>query len=524
MAVDSHGLAVGRRAVRRTPGRLPRTVVGVAAALVLMSAGCTGAASVGGAPPATRPTTSAASAVPGDRSATGSPDVPASTGARDLSVSSGVQVTARDLRLVRLGRSDLALQFEFANAGPADLRPADLGLDPLTHVIAFLVDLPRGTGYATQRTPQASPDIDLSAPGEARVSASAEHDVAPGHSATVTLVFPAPPAAARSMLVLVDGFVPVEVPIQAEGAPALRDDPVLHVASSPPDELDPPVAPLVCPTEATPAAGRPARASFRLPSDVLFDFGSAIPTAAAAKAIDALASQLTVTGGTVTVAGHTDSVGGDADNQRLSEARAATVQQALAARLGATFTYRTVGFGAADPVAPNTRPDGSDDPDGRARNRRVELTVDPEPDASGQPPPTSEAPNTALDGSPLVPAVRSVSGLAGFTLAEVAIHNSGSTDRELGYLNNPSRTSPDGIRADTGGELSLVSSTGGRLRPCVFTPSWWGLLANGTGADTVPAGGTLVQWALFAALPADQRAVDVVVGGYRAALSARIAS
>jgi len=58
------------------------------------------------------------------------------------------------------------------------------------------------------------------------------------------------------------------------------------------------------------------------------------------------------------------------------------------------------------------------------------------------------------------------------------------------------RIGPEGIRADTGGELSLATATGGRLRPCVFTPSWWGLLANGSGADTVPAGGTLVQWAL----------------------------
>ena len=28
-----------------------------------------------------------------------------------------------------------------------------------------------------------------------------------------------------------------------------------------------------------------------------------------------------------------------------------------------------------DPVAPDTHADGSDDPDGRAKNRRVEITV-----------------------------------------------------------------------------------------------------------------------------------------------------
>ena len=33
------------------------------------------------------------------------------------------------------------------------------------------------------------------------------------------------------------------------------------------------------------------------------------------------------------------------------------------------------GFGASKPVAPNAKPDGSDDPDGRQKNRRVEIVV-----------------------------------------------------------------------------------------------------------------------------------------------------
>ena len=31
------------------------------------------------------------------------------------------------------------------------------------------------------------------------------------------------------------------------------------------------------------------------------------------------------------------------------------------------------GFGAQKPVAPNKKPDGSDDPQGRQKNRRVEI-------------------------------------------------------------------------------------------------------------------------------------------------------
>jgi outer membrane protein OmpA-like peptidoglycan-associated protein len=42
-------------------------------------------------------------------------------------------------------------------------------------------------------------------------------------------------------------------------------------------------------------------------------------------------------------------------------------------------TVTTFGLGEGDPVVPNERPDGSDDPDGRQRNRRVEILVTPLP-------------------------------------------------------------------------------------------------------------------------------------------------
>ena len=38
-----------------------------------------------------------------------------------------------------------------------------------------------------------------------------------------------------------------------------------------------------------------------------------------------------------------------------------------------TRTLGAQGFGERQPVAANTRPDGSDDPDGRQKNRRVEV-------------------------------------------------------------------------------------------------------------------------------------------------------
>jgi OOP family OmpA-OmpF porin len=77
----------------------------------------------------------------------------------------------------------------------------------------------------------------------------------------------------------------------------------------------------------------------------------------------------------VTVEGHTDSIGSDAYNQRLSERRARAVKQYLVSKGVAADRLETVGKGEKEPVAPNTKPDGKDNPEGRAMNRRAELKV-----------------------------------------------------------------------------------------------------------------------------------------------------
>lgn len=73
------------------------------------------------------------------------------------------------------------------------------------------------------------------------------------------------------------------------------------------------------------------------------------------------------------IVGHTDAIGTDEYNQGLSERRAASVEAFLAERLdGVAMT--TEGRGATEPVAPNETTDGQDNPEGRAQNRRVEIT------------------------------------------------------------------------------------------------------------------------------------------------------
>ncbi|HET6397829.1 MAG TPA: OmpA family protein [Pseudoxanthomonas sp.] len=78
----------------------------------------------------------------------------------------------------------------------------------------------------------------------------------------------------------------------------------------------------------------------------------------------------------VEVAGHTDAKGTDAYNQALSERRARAVYDYLTSNgIDASRLVGPNGYGESRPIAPNTNPDGSDNPEGRAKNRRTELNV-----------------------------------------------------------------------------------------------------------------------------------------------------
>lgn len=77
----------------------------------------------------------------------------------------------------------------------------------------------------------------------------------------------------------------------------------------------------------------------------------------------------------VMVEGHTDSKGSDAYNQRLSERRAQAVLNWLAENGVGSSRMQAIGYGGTRPIADNNNPNGSDNPEGRAMNRRVELKV-----------------------------------------------------------------------------------------------------------------------------------------------------
>jgi len=114
-----------------------------------------------------------------------------------------------------------------------------------------------------------------------------------------------------------------------------------------------------------------------LAAEVLFDVDKAdiLPKAQATlkQAADVIREKAR---GQVRIEGHTDGKGSDAYNQRLSERRAAAVKSWFTQKEGlSNVGFTTEGFGARKPVAPNKKPDGSDDPDGRQKNRRVEIIM-----------------------------------------------------------------------------------------------------------------------------------------------------
>ena len=76
------------------------------------------------------------------------------------------------------------------------------------------------------------------------------------------------------------------------------------------------------------------------------------------------------------IAGHTDEKGKDDYNIRLSRGRAEAVKQHLAAIGVPAAQVETTGLGKAQPLSPNKKSDGSDDPEGRSHNRRAEIYLD----------------------------------------------------------------------------------------------------------------------------------------------------
>lgn len=116
-------------------------------------------------------------------------------------------------------------------------------------------------------------------------------------------------------------------------------------------------------------------AKLTLPEDILFDFDSSELRSDTGDVMDQLVQVIDTTDDDITIIGHTDSEGEDSYNQELSEERANAILDALVEAGVEENRLNAEGKGASEPIADNTNSDGSDNPEGRQQNRRVEVTV-----------------------------------------------------------------------------------------------------------------------------------------------------
>ncbi len=109
---------------------------------------------------------------------------------------------------------------------------------------------------------------------------------------------------------------------------------------------------------------------------IFFDFDKATIKAVSYPVLDEIVKVLTDRPTMkIRVESHTDSKGSDRYNQKLSERRAqATVKYLIDKGIDPT-RLEAQGYGESRPIAPNATSDGSDNPEGRAKNRRSEFHI-----------------------------------------------------------------------------------------------------------------------------------------------------
>jgi outer membrane protein OmpA-like peptidoglycan-associated protein len=114
-----------------------------------------------------------------------------------------------------------------------------------------------------------------------------------------------------------------------------------------------------------------------LDADVLFDFDKYNLKPEATESLKKVSQVVqSYAQAPLLIEGHTDGMGTHAHNMKLSDDRAASVKQWLVQNAAVPENRITTrGWGETKPVAPNKNPNGTDNPAGRQKNRRVELTL-----------------------------------------------------------------------------------------------------------------------------------------------------
>jgi outer membrane protein OmpA-like peptidoglycan-associated protein len=191
--------------------------------------------------------------------------------------------------------------------------------------------------------------------------------VEPGGQTLMSLAFQPPPDSVKTVDIVIPGLGPFEniaiageAGAKAAGIAVAGQTQTLDGALK---ELD--------------ARVTPQEIKVQLQSDLLFDFDKADIKKEAEPVLGNVATVLkSYPDSQVSIEGHTDSMGNDSYNKTLSEKRASNVAAYLISRNAAKASQvKVTGWGKSKPVVHNTKPDGSDDPEGRAKNRRVEIII-----------------------------------------------------------------------------------------------------------------------------------------------------
>ena len=110
--------------------------------------------------------------------------------------------------------------------------------------------------------------------------------------------------------------------------------------------------------------------------NVLYDYGKSTLRPESEKTLDEVVKILVDNPKMkIELSAHTDSVGSDAYNLKLSQDRAQSCVDYMKSKGITDECVFAKGYGKTMPIAPNSLPNGKDNPDGRQLNRRTEFTV-----------------------------------------------------------------------------------------------------------------------------------------------------
>lgn len=109
--------------------------------------------------------------------------------------------------------------------------------------------------------------------------------------------------------------------------------------------------------------------------NIFFDFDKSTLRSESLPELERLLSVLRQTTIIIKISGHTDNLGKAEYNKSLSQQRAKAVVDYLTSKGIAKDRMSFEGYGFEKPIAANSKPDGSDNPEGRQLNRRTEFEI-----------------------------------------------------------------------------------------------------------------------------------------------------